>query len=81
MSFVPARGCNSYVADQAPSARKATAATSPSTSRCPVEAALAKAESLGGTRLMGPDQVMEGLEIGQFSDPEGHMVGLLKGAS
>jgi len=30
---------------------------------------------------MGPDQVMEGLEIGQFSDPEGHMVGLLKGAS
>ena len=46
-----------------------------------VEAALAKAERLGGTRLMGPDQVMEGLEIGQFSDPEGHMVGLLKGAS
>ncbi|CAN5636932.1 VOC family protein [soil metagenome] len=45
-----------------------------------VEAALAKAESLGGTRLMGPDQVMEGLEIGQFSDPEGHMVGLVKGA-
>ena len=26
-----------------------------------VEAALAKAESLGGTRVMGPDDVMEGL--------------------
>lgn len=43
-----------------------------------VEAALAKAESLGGRRLMGPDKVMEGLEIGQFSDPEGHMIGLVK---
>jgi uncharacterized protein len=46
-----------------------------------VEAALAKAESLGGTRLMGPDQVMEGLVIGLINDPEGHMVGLVKGAS
>ncbi len=41
-----------------------------------VEAALAKAESLGGSRIMGPDKVMEGVEIGQFADPEGHMVGL-----
>ena len=46
-----------------------------------VEASLAKAESLGGTRLMGPDEVMEGLELGQFSDPEGHMIGLVKGAA
>ena len=46
-----------------------------------VEAALAKAESLGGTRIMGPDEVMEGLELGQFSDPEGHMIGLVKGAA
>jgi predicted enzyme related to lactoylglutathione lyase len=46
-----------------------------------VEAALAKAESLGGTRLMGPDQVMEGIEIGQFSDPEGHVIGVVKSAS
>ena len=44
-----------------------------------VEAALAKAESLGGTRLMGPDQVMEGLEIGMLTDPEGHLVGLVRG--
>jgi predicted enzyme related to lactoylglutathione lyase len=43
-----------------------------------VEAALAKAESLGGTRMMGPDEVMEGLEIGQFTDPEGHMIGVVK---
>jgi predicted enzyme related to lactoylglutathione lyase len=43
-----------------------------------VEAALAQAESLGGTRMMGPDKPMEGLEIGLFSDPEGHVVGLVK---
>jgi predicted enzyme related to lactoylglutathione lyase len=46
-----------------------------------VEAALANAERLGGTRMMGPDQVMEGLEIGLFNDPEGHLVGLVKSAS
>jgi len=44
-----------------------------------VEAALAKAESLGGTRMMGPDKVMEGVEIGLFNDPEGHLVGVVKG--
>jgi predicted enzyme related to lactoylglutathione lyase len=44
-----------------------------------VEAALAKAESLGGTRMMGPDQVMEGLVIGLFTDPEGHVVGMVQG--
>ena len=43
-----------------------------------VEAALAKAESLGGTRTMGPDKVMEGIEIGLFTDPEGHQVGVVK---
>src|SRR5207249_4628441 len=35
-----------------------------------VEAALAKAQSLGGARMMGPDKVMEGIEIGMFTDPE-----------
>jgi len=45
-----------------------------------VEAALAKAESLGGTRMMGPEAPMEGLEIGLFSDPEGHIIGVVKGA-
>ena len=42
-----------------------------------VEAALAKAESLGGTRTMGPDEVMEGTVIGQFQDPEGHTIGVV----
>lgn len=41
-----------------------------------VGAALAKAESLGGTRLMGPDQVPGGPIIGQFKDPEGHLIGV-----
>jgi uncharacterized protein len=44
-----------------------------------VEAALAKAESLGGTRVMGPDDVMEGLTIGLFTDPEGHVIGVMNG--
>jgi uncharacterized protein len=43
-----------------------------------VEASLAKAESLGGTRMMGPEKVMEGVEIGMFTDPEGHVVGVIK---
>jgi predicted enzyme related to lactoylglutathione lyase len=42
-----------------------------------VEAALAKAESLGGTRLMGPDTIGP-VELGIFNDPEGHMVGLTR---
>jgi uncharacterized protein len=45
------------------------------------EAALAKAEELGGTRVMGPDQVMEGLVIGQFADPEGHVIGVVQSRS
>ncbi len=45
-----------------------------------VEAALVKAESLGGRRLMGPEKVMEGVEVGQFADPEGHVIGLLAGS-
>jgi len=43
-----------------------------------VEAALSKAEALGGTRLMGPDKVMEGVEIGVAHDPEGHVIGVIK---
>ena len=42
-----------------------------------VEAALAKAESLGGSRVMGPE-AMEQVEIGLFNDPEGHVVGVVK---
>ena len=43
-----------------------------------VEASLAQAESLGGTRMMGPEEPMPGLVLGLFSDPEGHVVGLVK---
>jgi predicted enzyme related to lactoylglutathione lyase len=46
-----------------------------------VEEALVKAESLGGKRLFGPDEVMEGLVIGQFSDPAGNVIGVLRGAA
>jgi uncharacterized protein len=46
-----------------------------------VEAALAKAESLGGSRMMGPETVMEQVEIGLFNDLEGHLVGVIKSAS
>jgi uncharacterized protein len=45
-----------------------------------VAEALAKAEELGGTRIFGPDQV-PGVDVtlGQFSDPEGHVIGLVEG--
>jgi predicted enzyme related to lactoylglutathione lyase len=41
-----------------------------------VEAALRKAESLGGERQMGPVTSPNGLVIGQFKDPEGNLIGL-----
>jgi uncharacterized protein len=44
-----------------------------------VEAALAKAEDLGGSRMMGPDKVMGEMEIGLFTDPEGKVVGVVSG--
>jgi uncharacterized protein len=44
-----------------------------------VEAALARAEALGGTRRMGPDRVPgTDVEIGQLLDPEGHLVGVMR---
>src|SRR5688572_18376062 len=46
-----------------------------------VEAALAQAESLGGSRMMGPEKVMDQVEIGLFTDPEGNQVGVVKGMS
>jgi predicted enzyme related to lactoylglutathione lyase len=44
-----------------------------------VEAALQKAESLGGTRMMGPEDIMGQIVLGQFLDPEGHVVGVVQG--
>ena len=41
-----------------------------------VEAALQKAESLGGKRIIGPMEVPDGPTIGHFADPEGNVVGL-----
>jgi len=47
-----------------------------------VEAALAKAESQGGQRMMGPDEVPGvGITIGLLSDPEGHVIGVMSEAS
>ena|SRR5437899_8745000 len=43
-----------------------------------VGAALAKAESLGGKRIMGPDRPMDMVTIGLFEDPEGHVIGLVE---
>jgi predicted enzyme related to lactoylglutathione lyase len=42
-----------------------------------VEAALQKAESLGGTRMLGPTQAPgSALVIGHFSDIEGNVIGV-----
>ncbi|MPZ84853.1 MAG: glyoxalase [Actinophytocola sp.] len=41
-----------------------------------VEAALRKAESLGGTRRMGPTRTSESLVVGHVTDPEGNLVGI-----
>ncbi|HKU67367.1 MAG TPA: VOC family protein [Candidatus Baltobacteraceae bacterium] len=43
-----------------------------------VEAALAKIEQLGGTRMIGPDQVPGGPVIGLFRDPHQHLIGLVQ---
>jgi predicted enzyme related to lactoylglutathione lyase len=42
-----------------------------------VKAALAKAESLGGRRVMGPETIMGRMVLGQFTDPEGRLIGLV----
>ena len=41
-----------------------------------VEAALVRAESLGGTRVMGPARSPNGLVVGHFRDPEGTLIGV-----
>jgi predicted enzyme related to lactoylglutathione lyase len=45
-----------------------------------VEAALAQAESLGGKRLLGPVSPTPEIVIGQFADPEGHVIGVVNSA-
>ena len=46
-----------------------------------VEAALAKAESLGGKRIMGPETIMGMITLGHFTDPEGHLIGVVNDRS
>lgn len=41
-----------------------------------VEAALQRAESLGGKRQMGPERAPTGLVVGHFTDPEGNLIGV-----
>ena len=42
-----------------------------------VEAALQQAESLGGTRRMGPERAPgRDLVVGHFTDPEGNLIGV-----
>jgi hypothetical protein len=45
-----------------------------------VEAALQRAESLGGRRTMGPATSPSGLVVGHFTDPEGTLLGVAGGA-
>jgi predicted enzyme related to lactoylglutathione lyase len=41
-----------------------------------VEAALKRAENLGGVRVMGPATSPNGLVVGHFTDPEGTLIGV-----
>jgi predicted enzyme related to lactoylglutathione lyase len=41
-----------------------------------VEAALKRAEELGGSRVMGPATSPNGLVVGHFRDPEGTLMGI-----
>lgn len=43
-----------------------------------IHAALQKIQQLGGTQMMGPEQVPEGPMIALFRDPQGHVVGLVQ---
>jgi len=46
------------------------------------EAALATAERLGGSRVMGPDEVPGmGIIVGHLADPEGHVIGVIESTS
>ena len=42
------------------------------------EATMKEIESRGGTRIMGPEEIIPGTTIALFQDPDGNMVGLSK---
>jgi uncharacterized protein len=41
-----------------------------------VESALRQAENLGGKRLLGPEPAAGDFTVGQFTDPEGNVIGV-----
>jgi predicted enzyme related to lactoylglutathione lyase len=41
-----------------------------------VEAALRQAEHLGGKRQMGPEGTPGTIVVGQFTDPQGNLIGV-----
>ena len=43
-----------------------------------LEQALADVEKLGGSRMMGPEQVPDGPRIALFRDPESNVIGLVQ---
>ena len=43
-----------------------------------VEVALRKVESLGGSRVLGPVDILDGRRLALFSDPEGQLIGLVE---
>ena len=46
-----------------------------------LETTLGKIEDLGGSRVAGPMDVPDGPRIAMFTDPEGHLVGLIEAGS
>jgi predicted enzyme related to lactoylglutathione lyase len=46
-----------------------------------LDAALKKAESLGGKTIMPPMDVPGGPKLAQFADPDGNVIGLMKAGS
>ena len=44
-----------------------------------LNAALKKVESLGGRKISDPMDIPNGPSIAMFADPEGHVIGLVKG--
>jgi uncharacterized protein len=44
-----------------------------------VGAALEQASALGGDTVMGPMEMPDGTIVGLFTDPEGHVIGVVKG--
>jgi predicted enzyme related to lactoylglutathione lyase len=44
-----------------------------------VEAALARAEELGGKRVLGPEPSGADFVVGHFTDPEGNLIGVAGG--